>query len=1210
MFVYLSKKIAIPHQLALQVVSWNSAQGWIACGGESGLLKVLKLESSEGGKAAAGQSNLSMNQTLEGHQGTIMVITWNENFRKLTTSDQNGLIIVWMLHRGIWFEEMINNRNRSVVRDMKWSADCQKICIIYEDGAVIVGTVDGQRLWGKEVKTQLAFVEWSPDGKNILFCTLNGEVHVYDNEGIYSHKVPIYCLDSGTEGTVAIAGIDWFAGPSGPDNQTPALCLGFENGRVQIMRSDADDKPVLLDTQLRCTGLKWDPNGSVVAIAGIQAQGASNDREVGIVQFYAPSGQHLRSLRVPGQNLRAISWEGSGLRLALAVDSHIFFANIRPDYLWGYFSHTLVYAVLRKERNEHVVVFWDTHTDEKYTKYIKHVTHIRSSEEYCVLVTKADDSSGQHIVIVCNDIGSPVDSKYMQLEPMHVAMTNSHVIATSEDVVYIWNYRSSVSRQAQGDLASAAAGMKQRRAEMMWRFHIDESFAPGSGTHDKDGFVPPSTTTQDPIACICATEQCLLVARESGVVQRYALPHLALEARFTIRCRPQVIAANCESTRMSVIDINGVLLLFDIEVKSNSSFGDVKPVSPEDGPGKQLDFERKDVWNMRWATDNPDLFAIMEKTRMYIVRGLQPEEPVLSNAYICAFKDLQIQSVLIDEVIQNPENPRKEVLLDFETKSLRDTRDILTKVSNLKDAFNYVDANPHPRLWRLLAEAALEQLEFSVAEKAFVHFEDYQGIQLVKRLRLLDDRVKQKAEVAAYFQRFDEAESLYREIDRKDLAIDLRVRLGDWFRVIQLAHGANEDLLHQAWSAIGDYYADRCKWHNAANYYAKAGNNAALVDTYYFLEDYDALERVIPSLPEGSPLLTEVGNKFASVGLCEQAVAAFLRHGDVKTAVDTCVLLNQWELAVNLAQQHNFQQIEGLLAKYAQHLLDKNKKIEAVQLYRKASRHTEAAKLLNQMAKDMPGGAQRHPDRIKRLYLLAALEVEKFKNKTLDAQMTSATQGTMTTAQTLQSLVTQDQSVSSDRALESPWRGCEAFHIYLLAQRQLYEGQHEQAMKTSLRLAEYEDILDTQTIYSLIALTTYYNKFFAQCSRAFIKLEASNDVSDEMRTKFADLALSIFTRNAPRDPTGHMLPCPKCGTRINDWVINCPSCNHRLAFCVASGRSIFPEDRTASIPYPPGTGGGETIKCRCCRHRMYSTEVRKLRNCPLCHSRLDVTAMH
>merc|ERR1740138_86944 len=614
--------------------------------------------------------------------------------------------------------------------------------------------------------------------------------------------------------------------------------------------------------------------------------------------------------------------------------------------------------------------------------------------------------------------------------------------------------------------------------------------------------------------------------------------------------------------------------------------------------GLQLEFERKDVWSMRWASDNSDLFAIMEKTRMYIVRGLQPEEPVLSNAYICAFRDLQIQSVLIDEVIQNPESPRKEVLLDFETKSLRDTRDILTKVSNLKDAFNYVEANPHPRLWRLLAEAALDQLDFSVAEKAFVRFEDYQGIQTVKRLKLLDDRVKQKAEVAAYFQRFDEAESLYREIDRTDLAIDLRVRLGDWFRVIQLAHGSNDELLQQAWSAIGDYYADRGKWSNAAQYYAKAQNNSALVDTYYFLEDYDALERLIEQLPEGNPLLVDIGNKFTTVGLCEQAVQAFTRQGDVKTAVDTCVLLNQWDLAVKNAQQQNFQQIEGLLAKYAQHLLDKNKKIEAVQLYRKANRHTEAAKLLSQMARDMPGGAQKNPERIKKLYLLAALEVEKYKSKTLDVQMTGATQGTMTTAQTVQSLITADQSIASDRALESPWRGCEGFHLYLLAQKQLYEGRYEASMRTVLHLADYEDVLDTQTIYSLIALTAYYNKFFMQCSKAFIKLEASTDISEEMRNKFADLALKIFVRNPPRDPSARMLPCPKCNTRMYDWNIACPNCNHRLPFCVASGRSIFPEEGPGAQPAGhPGHPGGEagTMKCKVCRHRMYTSEVRKNR---------------
>ena len=41
--------------------------------------------------------------------------------------------------------------------------------------------------------------------------------------------------------------------------------------------------------------------------------------------------------------------------------------------------------------------------------------------------------------------------------------------------------------------------------------------------------------------------------------------------------------------------------------------------------------------------------------------------------------------------------------------------------------------------------------------------------------------MKQKAEVSAYFKRFNEAENLYREIDRKDLAIELRMRLGDWY---------------------------------------------------------------------------------------------------------------------------------------------------------------------------------------------------------------------------------------------------------------------------------------------------------------------------------------------------------------------------------------------------------------------------------------------
>lgn len=31
-----------------------------------------------------------------------------------------------------------------------------------------------------------------------------------------------------------------------------------------------------------------------------------------------------------------------------------------------------------------------------------------------------------------------------------------------------------------------------------------------------------------------------------------------------------------------------------------------------------------------------------------------------------------------------------------------------------------------------------------------------------------------------------------------------------------------------------------------------------------------------------------------------------MRFGDVKKAIDCCVLLNQWNQAVELAEQHNF----------------------------------------------------------------------------------------------------------------------------------------------------------------------------------------------------------------------------------------------------------------------------------------------------------------
>ena len=55
---------------------------------------------------------------------------------------------------------------------------------------MIVGSVDGNRIWGKELKgMSLTQVQWSPDSKVILFGNSKGEIHIYDSHGTFNVRV-------------------------------------------------------------------------------------------------------------------------------------------------------------------------------------------------------------------------------------------------------------------------------------------------------------------------------------------------------------------------------------------------------------------------------------------------------------------------------------------------------------------------------------------------------------------------------------------------------------------------------------------------------------------------------------------------------------------------------------------------------------------------------------------------------------------------------------------------------------------------------------------------------------------------------------------------------------------------------------------------------------------------------------------------------------
>lgn len=460
-----------------------------------------------------------------------------------------------------------------------------------------------------------------------------------------------------------------------------------------------------------------------------------------------------------------------------------------------------------------------------------------------------------------------------------------------------------------------------------------------------------------------------------------------------------------------------------------------------------------------------------------------------------------------------------------------------------------------------------------------------------------------------------------RETDRKDLALDMRMRLGDWHRVLVLLQqvgGGDDAILNMARQRVGDYYADRQRWRRAIPYYESAKTYDALVECFYVVEDFEKLAGLIDALPEGSPLLHNVGYKLQSVGLTDGAARALLRAGDIKGAVDCCVLLNQWDKAIELAEKHKLPQIEGLLSKYASHLLDSNKKIAAIELYRKANRDAESAKLLAKLAADV-GRTKVNPLRAKKLYVLAAMEVERFRKRTMDvttmaAAMTTSGGGggggmsaknatAMATQATLNTMLKADgesvvgSEAAAARTLDAAWHGAEAYHFYMLAQRQLYSGDTIGAMTTAQRLSLYEDIVDGKDVYGIIALTAYYNRCFGTCSRAFIKLEAMESLSVSEREAFSDLALAIFSENRPLDPEdGERVKCPSssCRTPLRPWAINCMACGANFAACMASGKPIF---------------GGDTFRCKVCRHRTLKSELGAALTCALCHAPVEGEAV-
>lgn len=62
----------------------------------------------------------------------------------------------------------------------------------------------------------------------------------------------------------------------------------------------------------------------------------------------------------------ACCWESTSLRITLAIDSFVYFANVRYDYPWCYFADTIVYAYRNYEESVTDITFWNIKKNEVF----------------------------------------------------------------------------------------------------------------------------------------------------------------------------------------------------------------------------------------------------------------------------------------------------------------------------------------------------------------------------------------------------------------------------------------------------------------------------------------------------------------------------------------------------------------------------------------------------------------------------------------------------------------------------------------------------------------------------------------------------------------------------------------------------------------------------------------------------------------------------
>ena len=144
-----------------------------------------------------------------------------------------------------------------------------------------------------------------------------------------------------------------------------------------------------------------------------------------------------------------------------------------------------------------------------------------------------------------NAIGSIIETRKIPFTPNYFAVGPLHIVASNERTVYTWQYQSQVQRGGSStvldegvDTSKSTSIPVAGRAGAAKEKMFDIETAHLSPAQSPENFTITTDTCIDPIICSALSDRYLAVARKSGIINRYTLPHLTPENVYSIKSEP------------------------------------------------------------------------------------------------------------------------------------------------------------------------------------------------------------------------------------------------------------------------------------------------------------------------------------------------------------------------------------------------------------------------------------------------------------------------------------------------------------------------------------------------------------------------------------------------------------------------------------------------------------------------------------------------